>query len=203
MTTQCFLLLPTNKQQRSLRRYQSNGNDCPKPSYKYHNALTPIDVFESEKPFPSGSVEGSEFGAMYPATDERWPVKCEHCGYVFKDEDERQIFHEIVWKRQDTGEEMTLTEAPSGAMWNADWLVGFQSGPDGQCMVVKLPNGHHWTIDGRASNCNRPIDGHNCWTRKGVPPNLTVDNSGDTCKVGGGSIGSGDYHGFLRAGVLT
>lgn len=205
MGTKCFLLLPTNKQRRSLRRYENadGHRSCLDSKFGYHNARVTIGVFESEDQFSSGSVEGSEFGAQYPVTDERWPTKCEACGYLFKDEDEWQIFHESVWIVQDTGNEMTLHDAPPGAMWDAYWLHDHHTGPDGKCLIVKLPNGNHWNIDGKASNCNRAKDGHNCWTRKGVPPNLTVDNSGDTCKVGAGSIGSGDYHGFLRAGELT
>lgn len=205
MATKCFLLLPTNKQRRSLRRYSSSsGNQlCKKLGYSYHNAQCAVGVFESENPFASGSVEGSEFGPDYPVTDSRWPVTCASCSYEFTGEDERQIFHEALWVRQDNGVEMTLNDAPPGAMWDAYWMPSAEHGPDGKYMIVKLPNGNHWTIDGRASNCNRPGEKHQCWTRKGVPPVLTVDNSGETCKVGAGSIGSGDYHGFLREGVLT
>ncbi len=204
MATKCFLLLPVDKQQRSLRRYSNadNGKPCQRSGYSYHNATTVVGVFEGpDKKFPSASRDISEFGALYPVTDKRWPRKCEHCDYVFTEKDEEQIFHEAIWKRADTSEETTLGAAPPGAMWDAYWM-SFK-GPDGRCMVVKLPNGHHWTIDGPASNCNRRGEPHQCWIRQGEPPDLTISKEGNTCAVGAGSIGSGDYHGFLREGVLT
>ncbi len=205
MPTKCFLLLPTKQQRRSLRRYERavGHSSCLDSKAGYHNAKGIIGIFTSDEPCSSGPIEGSEFGDQYPVTDGRWPTKCEACNYLFKDEDEWQIVHETLWVRQDTGKPVTLGDAPPGAMWDAYWMHDLHTGSDGKCMIVKLPNGNHWDIDGKASNCNRPKDGHNCWTRNGVPPDLTVSNEGDTCKVGAGSIGSGDYHGFLRSGVLT
>jgi hypothetical protein len=77
----------------------------------------------------------------------------------------------------------------------------------GEHLVAVLPNGHHWQISQRASNCTRPEDKtHRCWVhhgdpRKGEP--VHVDKNGDTCQAGAGSILSGDYHGFLHHGHLT
>jgi hypothetical protein len=67
-----------------------------------------------------------------------------------------------------------------------------------------LPNGNHWNIDSRASNCTLPEERtHRCWCRHGDAPNITVDKNGITCSAGAGSIQSGDYHGFLKAGEFT
>ena len=74
--------------------------------------------------------------------------------------------------------------------------------PRGHLMVV-LPNGHTWDIDGRASNCDMKDERtHRCWVRHGEPPNITVDKGGHTCHAGAGSIIGGEWHGFLRNGVL-
>lgn len=109
------------------------------------------------------------------------------------------------YRRVDTGEIFEhLASVPPGAMWDADWLHDFIApGADGRVLVVKLPNGNDWTIDSRASNCTMKDDNaHRCWVRHGEPPHITVDKNGLTCAAGGGSIQSGDYHGFLRDGEL-
>ncbi len=75
---------------------------------------------------------------------------------------------------------------------------------DGRHLIVMLPNSRHWDINSRASNCGLPDDTvHRCWIRHGEPPNVTVDKAGQTCQAGAGSIQSGDWHGFLRAGELV
>jgi hypothetical protein len=75
---------------------------------------------------------------------------------------------------------------------------------DGLHLVVRLPNGHVWNIDHRASNCTMKLDyEHRCWIRHGEPPNITVDKNGLTCQAGAGSILAGDWHGFLRNGELV
>jgi hypothetical protein len=109
-------------------------------------------------------------------------------------------------KEDGTSEVTTLNEAPPGAMWDNPWLhdANQYCGPDGKALIVKLPNGKDWHIDGRASNCTLPADKeHKCWVRHGEPPTLTVDKNGLTCSAGAGSISAGDYHGFLVNGVLT
>jgi hypothetical protein len=136
-------------------------------------------------------------------SDPSWPTHCA-CGYEFEENDARQVFRESIWERQDTGEEVTLRDAPVGAMWNAYWLNDVKGyiGPDGQSLYVKTPGGD-WCIDGIASNCTRREDRvHKCWVRHGDAPNITVDKNGDTCAAGAGSIICGSYHGFLRGGFL-
>lgn len=75
---------------------------------------------------------------------------------------------------------------------------------DGRHLHGILPNGHAWDIDSRANNCGSPDDRlHRCWIRSGEPPKVTAGKQGNTCSAGGGSILSGDYHGFLVSGVFT
>lgn len=120
----------------------------------------------------------------------------------------------LEYRREDTGEakfDYPWTFGP-GAMWlrkydnYSDYGLDYfwtNEEPEGRLMVV-LPNGHHWDIDSRCSNCTMKEERtHRCWVRHGVPPNITVDKAGYTCKAGAGSILSDKYHGFLRNGFLT
>lgn len=222
----CFFLEPTGRARRGLRRYASSAvaaiPPCPGP-LTYHNALVWIDVLPSAE-----AVSSSVPSTVAPfLADPRWPERCA-CGYVFTAADEWQIFCDALFRRTDTGEECTLRDAPAGAMWNAEWMdwPAYQ-GPDGRCLVVRLPNGHDWMIDGVASNCDAPCQDcgepvhrhlakppsvpcrmikprpHKCWVRHGEPPNLHVDKHGNTCNAGAGSILAGTYHGFLHHGKLV
>jgi hypothetical protein len=84
----------------------------------------------------------------------------------------------------------TLREAPAGAMWDAHWFEDTWSGPDGRSLMVKLPFGHEWLIDGPSSSGGR-------WSRTGEPPKITVTPSILVKSE------RGDYHGWLRDGVLV
>ena len=91
-------------------------------------------------------------------------------------------------------------------MWDAEYLSDNPSmvGPDGKSIQVICPNGVPWAIDGPCNNCTKPEDAiHKCWCRHGTPPMLTVDKDCNTCSAGAGSIQAGDWHGFLRQGVLV
>lgn len=116
------------------------------------------------------------------------------------------------YRRTDTGEiKARIRDFGPGAMWDAWWYGGAHPGgpflaanPDGRFICVTLPNGHDWCIDMRARNCTLPDDvEHHCWVRHGEPPEITAAKNGKTCGAGGGSIQSGDYHGFLQNGELT
>lgn len=186
----CFMLDPLDPELTRwwLRRYGKAGNACP-GRMSYHNALTLIGDATQEPSAP-------------PHENSGWPTHC-GCGYAFQPEDAWQVFGHPLYRRRDTGEIVTIEEAPPGAMWDARWLADIPAwrGPDGRSLVVKLPNGREWCIDGRASNCTMPKDDvHKCWVRSGEPPDLTVGKSGNTCAAGAGSIQAGDYHGFLRNG---
>ena len=168
---------------------------------------TPIKTFWIE---PSGRVEitthfkdGREEKRRYSKEegDHEWAVKrsadsaIEHRGmsplYTLPD-----------------GTEATSRAVPAGALFHASWLEDFAEfrGADGIALVVRLPNGHDWLVDSKASNCTRKDDKvHKCWCRHGDPRtgSLHVDKAGDTCAAGAGSIQSGDYHGFLQHGYLV
>lgn len=206
MTTRIktFLLEPTEHERLWLRRYVfSDREKCPGPS-GYHSAMTligeePIVWCETPESTQLRRVIAERSSRQPAADDPRWPVKCEHCDYLFTPDGEYQLFGRQLYRRQDTGEIMTLDDAPDGAMWYADWMRGI--GPDGRYLMARVPGGSDWAIDGRASNCDMPDDNeHRCWVRHGEPPNITVDKNGNTCHAGGGSIQTSNWHGHLVNG---
>lgn len=82
----CFWMVPTEKDRRSLRRY--NGNvKCP-GVWSYHNGHTLIEDG------PADSVSHSFSSSEALAFDSRWPVKCDECDYRFIDSDNwRSIYN--------------------------------------------------------------------------------------------------------------
>lgn len=92
-----------------------------------------------------------------------------------------------------------------GAMWYASWIpknFEWDDETEPHLMVV-LPDGSHWDIDSRASNCPRPDDRHHrCWHREGTPPNITV-TKGPLWEQGAGSVLTSSWHGYLRNGELV
>lgn len=199
MGVKCFLITESDKQRAYLRRYASN-NKCTGP-LGYHNA----EFYVGDIPIKrnaNGTIATAPLDDY--KNDPRWPAHCV-CGYVFMEEDLRQLFTHSIYV-DTAGTEYSLRNAPPGAMWNAWWLAGrtHWCGPDGQSLIVVLPNGRQWIIDGRASNCTKKDDNvHKCWCRHSTPPNITVDKNCNTCSAGAGSILAGDYHGFLRNGEFT
>ena|ERR1700747_2323399 len=199
MGVKAFFLEPTDRQRRYLRRYASGTNVDLKEHY--HNAWVLIDVVPN-------TTEAIKEGKGEFGNDGRWPTKCENCDYLFTESDHYQIFFDHVYIRKDTGEEMSLRDAPPGAMWDANWLhdmipgMGW-TGPDGRSLVAVCPGGHQWHIDGRCSNCTKPHEPHQCWVRHGEPPNITVDKNGNTCAAGAGSIQTPNWHGYLRNGEFV
>ncbi|GAC1521610.1 MAG: hypothetical protein NVS3B1_06000 [Marmoricola sp.] len=208
--TPTFWLERTDQMAWGLRRY---SNREPIGGDGYHSALVYLEV----RP----AVIGPD-GYRLPAedvdhSDPRWPTKCSECAYTFVDGDHWQVWTEGIWVRSDTGERFVLHQsapatslgipsAPPGACWDAHWMGDWAKGPDGICLMVRLPNGHDWMVDAEASNCTRPGDrSHRCWVRSGDPRtgSVTVGKDGETCSAGAGSIAAGDYHGFLTGGVLT
>lgn len=188
---QCFMIEPTDRLRRKLRRYASGkkrGKCSAMPGPEgYHNASAPFDVapavwteHDGFKSYSGGSDDAP------PRDDPRWPTSCV-CGYIFQDADEWQLFNELLYVRKDTGEELTLRDAPPGAMWNAFWYPpAFGHGPDGLALMVMTPAGE-WHIDGESSNGPG-------WTRTGTPPLVTARPSI--------LIGNNRYHGFLTDGRL-
>lgn len=205
MGIKCFWLEPTDREKRYLRRYVSRAKDIESekcPINGYHDAMNFLDE-SPEVAGPDGCWKDSGQTSSDFKGHPLWPTKCA-CGYEFQPDDQWQLFTQHIYRRADTGEEMTLRDAPDGAMWDATWLhsVPDRCGPDGRAIVCRVPNKHNWQIDGFASNCTRPNEPHKCWVRHGEPPNLTVDKNGNTCSAGAGSILTPSWHGFLRNGEL-
>jgi hypothetical protein len=204
--TQTYWLDPTNEVAIGLRRYAYAEGECPGG---YHDAL----IYTGRLP---AMWQQTDYGlslmsqAMVEHSDPRWPTQCTRCSYQFTENDNWQPWQELVYRRADTDTDVVLhrggpadaPSAPPGAMWNASWMSPLE---DGIYLMVRLPNGHDWAVDSEASNCTRKGQPHNCWCRHGDPreARVTVDKVGDTCAAGAGSIQGGDYHGFLRNGVLT
>lgn len=179
MIVKCFFLKETDLVRRSLRRFASNSK-CPGKAY--HNRMVQLDAVH----LPAGETisEPNDF----PRDHWLWPSHCE-CGYAFTEQDTWQVFPERLYERSDTGAYITLLDAEPGAMWYADWMIHEGSryfvGPDGHCLVVKLPDCCDWVVDGPSTNGNG-------WTRSGEVPNVTANPS----------IQTENYHGWLRNGEL-
>ena len=184
----CVLLVETDRASMSLRRYTT---DRAKPCTAgfYHEAKTLIGLASL-----TIDAEGNWYVNMPqpPHTDPRWPVQCA-CGYGFADEDNWQLSSSRLYKRQDTGAELTLDEAEPGMLWEAPWYVdtGWH-GDDGRSYVMRLPGGGEWAIDAVSTSGGR-------WQRTGEAPRFTVRPS----ILSYGSATRKRYHGFLTDGVLS
>lgn len=218
----CFLLEPTDRVRQKLRCYSRSRWDeaaqrtvyddpCPLTG-NYHNAEVPIEdadpIWRTDEAWGDKRVlaNGSRLDDADPIHDDpRWPTACA-CGQYAFTTDDRQVFCELIYRRADTGEEMTLRDAPPGAMWYADWLDQFHRPQLEHNLVVKLPDGTDWQVDSQATNCTMKDDWkqerHHCWVLQGEPPNVTAGKDGPTCGAGAGSIQSHAYHGFLTDGWI-
>jgi hypothetical protein len=180
------------------------GGECPGPYKKYHHAKVRIENGPMTK---SMVIEGTNkhYHGSPPIdlwlADDRWPVKCDYCQYVFSEDDAdpipglicytRRIWTEVIYRRPMPARANYYTHRslPIGAMYDAPWHRPFGDvGPDGLSLTVQLPPGYldFWCIDGKATNGGR-------WTRTGTPPNITANPS----------IATSRYHGFLHDGVLS
>ncbi len=206
MRIRCFFLEPTDRVRVSLRRYanEKDRGNCPlyPGKWSYHTTLVAIGeepIERDDRGYISNGLKAPE-----PHDDPRWPTQCQ-CGYAFQEDDEWQRFTEQIYRRTDTDEEMTIRDAPAGAMWYAPWLDDMYVPQGPHCLMVKTPGGE-WNVDGCANNCTMKDDWkqeqHHCWVRSGEPPNITAGKDGPTCSAGAGSIQCGHYHGFLRNGWL-
>lgn len=181
----CFFLEPIDKAQVFLRRYAGFKKDaeerkCP-GEMSYHNASVDVGVVDWDK--STGGLMANDRDHADPL----WPTHC-GCGYEFLEEDEWQHGRHILHKRSDGGEDVTLLNAPVGAMWNAHWLPSKRTGPDGIALVVKTPDGD-WQVDVPSWSNGKAGPG---WTRTGQIPNVTARPS----------ILMPKYHGWLTNGVL-
>jgi hypothetical protein len=212
MPTACFLITPGNQAKRTLRRYSDSltmNPPCPSSWRSYHNASVEIGDF------PVVRSDHGSLAMIDPveyAEDERWPVKCEHCEYIFTADDHWQVNQDLIYAAED-GREMTLSAAPPGAVWVAEWMPDrFRINGSGPPYVIRLPNGHDFMPGSGASNCDRKGEDHDCWCVHGEAPNFTIDKNPEpgrsTCTAGGGSVWShqgqpDEWHGHINSGVMT
>lgn len=183
---ECFWMEALDEAEVRLRRFvfSKDGESCSS-RWGYHNASSaPI----GREAFPrSNGYQGDHTGTLDHA-DPRWPRVCS-CGYVFAEADQWQVCRERLYRRVDTGDVMTIAEAPAGAMYDAPWYAehGFgRFGADGYCLHVKTPGGE-WGID-----CQSRDGGW--WTREGAVPRVTARPSI--------LMHTNGYHAFLTDGVL-
>lgn len=193
----------------SLRVYWGDA-ECPnclgggRPGY--HNAQVHLA--------DSAVLEDWKLGggpADYP--DERWPSKCDHCGVAVPAQApereygtggsngglERQVQHDRIY-------DTPSGKLEPGSIFEAHWLPrDFMFDGVDRHLVCVLPNGHHWHMTGRASNCTMPQDRtHRCWViHEEAPGVFHVDKAGHTCAAGAGSIAAPGWHGFLHHGELV
>jgi len=197
MTWTCIWTEETGEVDITLRRYSPSATvdpPCPGPR-SYHDASVVIGR-EPHRRSASGTLEAI-FAEDY-AGNAGWPVAC-GCGYVFVPEDEWQVNQEPIYRDPATGQEWGQQSLPVGAMYHAPWYGSLGMGADGIALTVALPperpdmRPNFWHVDGPSRNNGVPGAG---WTRTGDPrnpPTLSVTPS----------ILTGDYHGYLTAGVLT
>lgn len=214
---QTYWLEPTDERRIGLRVHTTPRDEETAAGFGcehgHHSAL----IYTGRAAVVEDGVRGSE--TVYdddPGDGAPWPTACDRCGASLAD-GKRQVWSLRIWRRTDTGEERFIHSNPEvaapdvpiaepGASWNAHWMPSAANQPDGRYLMIRLPNGHDWAVDSRASNCGSPDDNvHRCWIRHGNPREcrVTVDKNGVTCSAGAGSIQGGDWHGFLRDGQLV
>jgi len=191
----CFWLEPTDQVELSLRRYRGGDRDkCASSGFGYHNISADVERTSfaqlAARGWPMSEGRPVHTGDSVPHDDPRWPRSCS-CGYRFTEDDQWQCNPDTLFRRSDNDELVTLSAAPAGAMWNAEWMGRGYEGPDGICLCVRTPGGE-WPVDG-PSYQDRKIQNERGWTRTGTIPDVTASPSIHI---------PGKYHGFLRAGWL-
>lgn len=203
-SVQCFLIEPTDRVRRWLRRY----TDSPSPrEWKceagWHEAKVQIEdgpaiPYRLGNPDYDGIIGTDPM--EWPHDDPRWPAQCDKgCGYAFVEADRWQLFYSAIFRVVGGSQEMLnrldLDESALGAMWWAKWLPKDWWGPEGKgCLCVNTPGGM-WPIDGPAFPANGTSIPH-AWSRTGEPPLVTARPS---ILIGNPPR----YHGFLADGILS
>lgn len=207
MGVECFLLVEGEEAERSLRRYNPDGN-CPNGGI--HNTSIPIGRHALVKDNEGALWIDPDSYLTHPG----WPTHCS-CGYEFVEDDYRRIEQDPIYVAADGRGEWTLSQAPPGAIWVAWWMPqdGWGvNGGTGPAYVIKLPNGHEFTPGMQATNCDRKGEDHDCWCVHGEAPALTINKNPEpgrtTCSAGAGSIWSkqgqpDEWHGFVTNGELV
>jgi hypothetical protein len=174
--TPCYLIEATGRGKLSLRRFgygQSSGaqrrHACPEKEPWESGYRPGCDA--STGYLEEIAYEPNEDGC-WPALaepshrDRRWPSVCESCGQPFRHHEVWQANGEPIYRvtavvagaALEVGDEVPLRDAPAGAMWIAKWLPEWSRGFDGRGLIVRLPDGHDWRVDGEATNCTRKGD---------------------------------------------
>ncbi len=183
----CFLIEPSDRHRVSLRRWSGGAAHCAVRGVWGHTAWNAVGELRADDDPPN-----QDDPVAWPHDDPRWPSKCDHCGAPFDAGDAWQVFHERVYVRADGQPgDCFLRALPPGAMYDATWLE-HQRGPDGRSLMLMLPDGRIWHVDGPSSNGTG-------WTRTGTAPRITARPSILTHRPDGGE----SYHGWLSDGVLT
>jgi hypothetical protein len=197
----------------SFTKTSKSSHTCPncggggKPGY--HNAMKPLwDVPELEAWKVFGDVKD------YPP--EQWPTHCSDCGApVPVGEPHPTVVGQSAFVVNHQVFSMRLYDTASGKpepgdLFETNWHEAdkcpYWENCSGIHLQAILPNGDHWDLDSRASNCTMRHDRiHRCWVRTGSPKDGTihVDKNGLTCAAGAGSIAVDGYHGFLHHGHFT
>jgi hypothetical protein len=200
MEWQCFLITPTDRAWRSLRRFTWSGGTAGCLDGNGHEASTEIAVVPLIIS-PDGTYDieqGADPAQRAPAHDDpRWPTVCERCGAPLPADAEWQVFHERIYVAEDGREFAIKTNsshrAPAGAMWEAPWLNSdgitsefFKRSGRSAPIMCMLPDGYQWCMDQVASNGPG-------WEVTGTAPNFTARPS----------ILSPRYHGWLTDGMLS
>ena len=188
------------------RERLEDGTPC-----SYHDARTPIAQDRARR---RDIIPADLFGKPEDfAGDPRWPIACAACGMPVPTTPAPAADGEEGWDvtRQVFAER--LYDSPSGEPEAGDIFFTEFHEPgaclywdncDGRHLYARVPNGEHWDIDSRASNCTMREDRtHRCWVRTGRPEDGTIDvgKGGITCSAGAGSIQTARWHGFLRNGI--
>lgn len=190
----------------------TNANSCPntygtkKPGI--HNAYTELGTVAELAAWKA-------FGGVESYPEDKWPTVCADCGAPVPQnvtpidnklatvgetgiQITRQVFHSRLYN--------TKSGQPEpGDVYYLDWHepghCPFWNNCDGRHIYSLTPNGEHWDITSRASNCTLKDDRtHRCWITHGSPEDgtLHVDKNGTTCAAGAGSIQVTGWHGFLH-----
>lgn len=186
---------------RGYLRIYWNDKTNPCKDSSYHNSMKHIrDIDNIYTTVPTAE---SIFGNKEDFTAEQWGTCCDTCGAPVPSDGSSnyQVFSKRLY-------DTASGELEPGCLFYSPWYDDiYWSNQNTPTLCAILPNGTHWTIDGRASNCTRPDDKtHRCWVRHGNPEEantMHVDKNGDTCSAGAGSIIGGDWHGFLHHGVFV
>jgi len=194
MEIRCFLLEPTRLIRPSWCRYTLESQ-LPCPLGGGHEAQATCD-----------EVPEDCLHTNVPTADDfrDWEAEC-GCGYVLQPTDLSRVVRERLYEHE--GSLYSLHCCPPGAMFFADWRIsmkGDNQGPDGHCLVVRLPNYEEWCVDGRGDACEQPPrQKHGCWLRSGEAPVITAYKRSQLCLSGESTYCAPNWQGHLLDGVLV